>query len=83
MSFAGSVAAIVLLTFILYWPLIVTSSWNSLVNNGFINENQHLSDLAGEVSTLVFNFNYAINYGSAGIAILLAGIVFCLCVVLP
>lgn len=76
--FVKGVTAIVLLTFVLYLPLIITSSWNALVNNGFINENQHLSDLAGQVSSLVFNFNFALNYGSAGIAILAICLVFCL-----
>jgi hypothetical protein len=79
-SFIKAVAAIVLLTFVLYWPLIVTSSWHALVNNGFINENKYLSDLAGQVSTLVFNFNYVINYGSAGIGVLAFGIMFSLVV---
>jgi hypothetical protein len=78
LSFVKAVVAIVLFTFILYWPLIIASSWNALVNNGFINENQHLSDLSGQVSTLVFNFNYVVNYGSAGIGILVVCFVFSL-----
>jgi hypothetical protein len=77
-SFAKAVIAIGVFTFILYLPLIITSSWNALVNSKFINEHQHLSELKGEVGNLIFSFNYIINYGSAGIAILATGIVFSL-----
>jgi hypothetical protein len=77
-SFIKALMAIVVFTFILYLPLIMASSWNALVNSGFINEHQHLYELASraEVGTLIFSFNYIMNYGSAGIGILAAGIVF-------
>jgi hypothetical protein len=73
--FVKAVLAIVLFAFVLYLPLILASSWNALVNNGFINENQQLSGLADEVGDLVFSFNYVINYGSAGIGLLVVGTV--------
>jgi hypothetical protein len=73
-----AVLLIVLFTFVLYLPLILGSSWNALVNNGFINENQNLSGLADEVGDLVFSINYVINYGSAGIVLLASGIIYSL-----
>jgi len=78
LSFIKAGLAIGVLTFVLYLPLIISSSWNALVNSGFINEHQHLSELTGEVGDLVFSFNYIINYGSAGIVILVVGIVISL-----
>ena len=79
-SFVKAGTAIVLFTFILYLPLIMANSWKALVNNEFISGHQHISALASkvEVGNAIFAFNYGVNYGSAGVGILMAGLIFSL-----
>jgi hypothetical protein len=69
-SFATAVGCIIAYTFVLYLPLIISSSWHALTDNGYLNMHQHLSQLSGDVGNLVFSFNFLVNYGNAGVAIL-------------